>query len=138
MVRQVEETDTVVSLIVDLPRKHITTFMVRYGPNYRKALDNILNRTESLTGVLEWVSTHLSVFRKQITNIQPPISHWNNAEKAHGNKRDTSDFKRWRNLATERAGYPSERHVLPEQASIDLIFEGRGDLEDIELDAPTL
>ena len=81
--------------------------------------------------------------------------HWNEAEKAHGYKRDKLD--QWRQLATIKPE-PVNRVPLPEQATIDKvssaaqvvetsrlirspvtqIYEGRGDLEDIEMDWPTL
>ncbi len=35
-------------------------------------------------------------------------------------------------------GTQLDRHILPEQANIDTITEGRGDLEDIDDNAPTL
>ncbi|CAE6499152.1 unnamed protein product [Rhizoctonia solani] len=93
---QVEETDTIVSLIVDLPHKRLTTFMAfSYG-------------------------------------------HWSFPEQAHGNKRSVQDLERWRGLATREAGLPMKRHIIPEQATIDRIFEGQGDLEDIDNNDITL
>ncbi|CAE6467619.1 unnamed protein product [Rhizoctonia solani] len=92
----VEETDTIVSLVVDLRLKRLTTFMVfSYG-------------------------------------------HWNFSEQAHGDKRNSRDLERWRELATQEAGLPMKRHVIPEQATIDSIFDGPGDLEDIHDTASTL
>ncbi|KAH7339265.1 hypothetical protein B0J17DRAFT_705408 [Rhizoctonia solani] len=92
----VEETDTIVSLVVDLRLKRLTTFMVfSYG-------------------------------------------HWNCSQQAHGDKRNLGDLERWRGLATQEAGLPIKRHVIPEQATIDRIFDGPGDLEDIDDTAPTL
>ncbi|GHJ86382.1 hypothetical protein NliqN6_2784 [Naganishia liquefaciens] len=90
----VEETGTVVSIIVDLAQKRITTYMA---------------------------------FSR---------GHWDFPEKAHGDKRNPEDFARWRELAS--VGKNTDREVLPEQATIDEIFEGRGDLEDIDEDAPTI
>ncbi|QRV93644.1 phenolic acid decarboxylase [Ceratobasidium sp. AG-Ba] len=95
LVGYVEETDTVVSLIVDLPRMHVTTFM---------AFSN---------------------------------GHWSQPEQAHGNKRSQKDIERWRELAKVKAGLPGQRHVIPEQATIDLVIDGQGDLEDIDEQSPT-
>jgi hypothetical protein len=53
-----------------------------------------------------------------------------------GDKRNPEDFERWRKLA--EVGKNTDREVIPEQATIDTITEGRGDLEDIDEDAPTL
>ncbi|KAJ9122770.1 hypothetical protein QFC24_004200 [Naganishia onofrii] len=90
----VEETGTVVSIIVDLTQKRITTYMA---------------------------------FSR---------GHWDYPEKAHGDKRNPEDFERWRKLA--EVGKNTDREVIPEQATIDTITEGRGDLEDIDENAPTL
>ncbi|CUA74702.1 hypothetical protein RSOLAG22IIIB_05671 [Rhizoctonia solani] len=64
--------------------------------------------------------------------------HWNFSEQAHGDKRILQDLERWRGLATRSSGCPSKRQVIPEQATIDKIFDGPGDLEDINDDSPTL
>ena len=53
-----------------------------------------------------------------------------------GDKRNPEDFERWRKLA--EVGKNTDREVIPEQATIDTITEGRGDLEDIDENAPTL
>ncbi|KAK9898838.1 hypothetical protein P389DRAFT_193858 [Cystobasidium minutum MCA 4210] len=89
-----EETGTVVSIIVDLTKKHITTFMA---------------------------------FSK---------GHWEYPEEAHGDKRNPKDLERWRGLA--KVGTQMEKHILPEQATLNKIYEGKGDLEDIDPEAPTL
>ncbi|KAK4687536.1 hypothetical protein P7C73_g2578, partial [Tremellales sp. Uapishka_1] len=94
LVLTLAETGTVVSIIVDLPKKRITTYMA---------------------------------FSK---------GHWDFPEKAHGDKRNADDFARWRTLAD--VGKNTDRHILPEQATIDTISEGKGDLEDIDDDAPTI
>ncbi|KAL0487288.1 padC [Acrasis kona] len=89
-----EETGTIVSLVLDIEEKRITTFMA---------------------------------FSK---------GHWTKPEEAHGDKRNQQDLQRWRGLAT--IGNQMERHIIPEQANIDLIFEGRGDLDDVDENAVTL
>lgn len=53
-----------------------------------------------------------------------------------GDKRNPADFARWRELAS--VGKNTDREILPEQATIDRITEGRGELEDIDEDAPTI
>ncbi|PWY98236.1 hypothetical protein BCV70DRAFT_202020 [Testicularia cyperi] len=62
--------------------------------------------------------------------------HWENAEAAHGNKRNPEDFERWRGLA--KIGIQTDRKVLSDQADIIELFRGQGGLEDIDLNAPTL
>lgn len=62
--------------------------------------------------------------------------HWEHAEEAHGDKRNPKDFERWRGLA--RIGCHIDRHMLPEQADILEVFRGKGDLEPIEHDWPTV
>lgn len=91
-VNWLEETGTVVSLILDIENKRITTFMA---------------------------------FSQ---------GHWEHPEQAHGDKRE--DLKRWRELS--KIGISTNRYLITEQASIDEIFEGRGDLPDISLNLPTL
>ncbi|EMC90836.1 hypothetical protein BAUCODRAFT_144008 [Baudoinia panamericana UAMH 10762] len=61
--------------------------------------------------------------------------HWENAEDAHGNKRNPKDLERWRGLA--KIGSQSERFMLTEQANIVEHFKGKGDLEPIDPDAST-
>ncbi|GAA6002732.1 hypothetical protein JCM10207_007648 [Rhodosporidiobolus poonsookiae] len=61
--------------------------------------------------------------------------HWEFPEKAHGYKREK--LEEWRKLA-EYKPLPQYRHVLTEQATIDKIYGGRGELEDIEMEWPTL
>ncbi|KAJ9109788.1 hypothetical protein QFC20_003204 [Naganishia adeliensis] len=91
---EIFQTGTVVSIIVDLAQKRITTYMA---------------------------------FSR---------GHWDNPEKAHGDKRNPADFSRWRELA--QIGKNTDREILPEQATIDTITEGRGELEDIDEDAETI
>ncbi|KAJ9117014.1 hypothetical protein QFC22_004672 [Naganishia vaughanmartiniae] len=88
------ETGTVVSIIVDLTKKRITTYMA---------------------------------FSR---------GHWDYPKEAHGDKRNPEDFERWRKLA--EVGKNTDREIIPEQATLDEIFEGRGDLEDIDETAPTI
>jgi hypothetical protein len=59
------------------------------------------------------------------------------AEEAHGDKRNPSDFDRWRGLA--KIGGPKDRHTIMEQATLEVIEDGRPDyMGDIEDDAETL
>nr|CUI18215.1 ferulic acid decarboxylase [Cordyceps farinosa] len=61
--------------------------------------------------------------------------HWENAEAAHGDKRNAKDLERWRGLA--KIGSQTDRFMLSEQATILETFKGPGDLQPIEADAPT-
>lgn len=61
--------------------------------------------------------------------------HWENAEEAHGDKRNEKDFERWRGLA--KKGTQIERFMLSEQAVLVEKFKGKGDLAPIEPNAPT-
>jgi len=59
------------------------------------------------------------------------------AEDAHGDKRNDKDFDRWRGLA--KIGGPKDRHTIMEQATIQVIEDGKPDyMKDIEADAETL
>lgn len=49
-----------------------------------------------------------------------PTGHWEEPEKAHGDKRKPEDLQRWRELA--QIGTQMEKHILPEQASINKIY----------------
>lgn len=62
--------------------------------------------------------------------------HWEEAEKAHGEKRNAADLERWRGLA--KIGSQVERKLLSEQAVICEKFHGKGDLNPIEESWPTL
>lgn len=62
--------------------------------------------------------------------------HWDNPEKAHGDKRNKEDFERWRGLA--KIGNQAERFMLSEQAHILETFKGKGDLVPISPEDPTL
>lgn len=62
--------------------------------------------------------------------------HWEEAEQAHGDKRNKSDLERWRGLA--KIGTQVERKLLSEQAKIAEKFRGKGDLEPIDESWPTL
>jgi hypothetical protein len=62
--------------------------------------------------------------------------HWENAEAAHGNKRNADDLARWRGLA--KIGIQTDRKLICEQAEIVEDFHGPGDLEPIDMDLPTL
>ena len=61
--------------------------------------------------------------------------HWENAEDAHGDKRNPKDLERWRGLA--KKGTQTERFMLSEQAELAEKFKGKGDLVPIEPNAPT-
>lgn len=87
-----EETGTIVSMVLDIENKRISTYMA---------------------------------FSK---------GHWEHEELAPGDKREM--FERWRELS--KIGITTNRYLITEQANIDNIFEGRGDLPDISLDLPTL
>lgn len=62
--------------------------------------------------------------------------HWENAEKAHGDKRNAEDFQRWRELA--KIGTQVDRFLLNEQADILESFKGKGDLIPIKGDEETV
>lgn len=80
------------------------------------------------------VSLVLDIDEKQITTfIAFSQGHWENAEKAHGDKR--TDLDRWRELS--KIGIQTNRYLISEQATIDVISEGRGDLPDISLELNT-
>lgn len=74
--------------------------------------------------------------KKITTMLNFSKGHWEYPEKAHGDKRNPEDFQRWRELA--KVGAPTERKVLNEQADILETFHGAGNLEDIDLNAPTM
>lgn len=48
------------------------------------------------------------------------IGHWENPEEAHGDKRNPKDLERWRGLA--KIGTQMEKHILPEQATLNKIY----------------
>jgi hypothetical protein len=48
------------------------------------------------------------------------IGHWDNPEEAHGDKRNPEDLERWRGLA--KIGTQMERHIIPEQATLNKIY----------------
>ncbi|KAA8643989.1 hypothetical protein EYZ11_011359 [Aspergillus tanneri] len=89
-----EETGTIVSLVYDIPKKKITTFM-----GFSKG-------------------------------------HWEKSLEAHGDKRNTEDLARWRELA--KIGIQTDRHLLSEQTIIVEDFRGPGDLLPVSMDTPTL
>ncbi len=62
--------------------------------------------------------------------------HWENPDKAHGDKRNPEDFERWRGLS--KIGTQAERYMLAEQATVLEVFRGKGDLVPIGPDAVTL
>ncbi|KAI9745414.1 MAG: hypothetical protein M1818_000948 [Claussenomyces sp. TS43310] len=62
--------------------------------------------------------------------------HWENAEAAHGDKRNPEDLQRWRGLA--KLGTQTERYMLSEQADILEVFHGPGELEPIDPEASTM
>jgi hypothetical protein len=101
-----------VSLVYDITRKQITTLLA-----FSKGLFGL-----DASGAQ--------------TLIASPIGHWENAEDAHGDKRNSADLERWRGLA--KIGIQTDRKLLAEQAEIVETFHGKGDLEPIEHDWPTL
>jgi hypothetical protein len=62
--------------------------------------------------------------------------HWEHPLEAHGDKRRSEDFERWRGLA--KLGHQAERFMLSEQADIKEAFKGAGDLVPIEKDVVTI
>lgn len=62
--------------------------------------------------------------------------HWENAEEAHGDKRNPDDMKRWRKLS--EIGTQIDRFLLNEQADIVENFKGKGDLIPINGDEETV
>ncbi|GAA5827285.1 hypothetical protein JCM11251_001205 [Rhodosporidiobolus azoricus] len=83
------------------------------------------------------VTLALDIENKRVTTAMFfSYGHWEFPEKAHGYKREKLD--EWRELARVEGGEPRKRHALPEQATIDKIYEGKGNLEDIEMEWPTL
>lgn len=62
--------------------------------------------------------------------------HWENAQEAHGDKRKSADFERWRKLG--EIGGPTDRYLLNEQAEILEVFKGKGELEWVEESAETM
>lgn len=61
--------------------------------------------------------------------------HWMEPEQAHGYKKD--QLEQWRGLS-EIGNQARDRYILPEQATINEIYEGKGDLEDIDMSWPTV
>jgi hypothetical protein len=74
--------------------------------------------------------------KKITTLLNFSKGHWEQAEAAHGNKRNAADLERWRGLA--KIGKQTDRHILNDQADIKKAFKGQGDLEQIDMDWPTL
>lgn len=74
--------------------------------------------------------------QKITTMLNFSKGHWDYPQQAHGDKRNPDDFKRWKELA--KVGIQTDRKILNDQANILESFKGKGDLEDIDLDAPTL
>lgn len=75
-------------------------------------------------------------FNKISTLLGFSAGHWSNPTQAHGDKRNPSDFQRWRELANQ--GNQTDRFLLSEQADILERFHGAGELEPIEESWPTL
>ncbi|KAF1353212.1 Calycin-like protein [Delphinella strobiligena] len=73
--------------------------------------------------------------RKITTLLGFSQGHWENAEAAHGDKRNPEDFARWRKLAD--IGNQQARFMLSEQANLVEIYKGKGNLVPIEPDAQT-
>lgn len=80
------------------------------------------------------VSLVLDINNKRVTTlIAFSQGHWENPEIAHGNKRD--NLPKWRELS--KIGIQTNRYMLTEQATIHNIYEGLGDLEEINLEWST-
>lgn len=80
------------------------------------------------------VSLVLDINNKRVTTlIAFSQGHWENPEIAHGNKRD--NLPKWRELS--KIGIQTNRYMLTEQATIHTIYEGPGDLEEIDLEWST-
>ncbi|OCF40846.1 hypothetical protein I317_05296 [Kwoniella heveanensis CBS 569] len=62
--------------------------------------------------------------------------HWENADAAHGDKRNPDDFARWKGLAD--IGRQTDRFMLSEQAHIVEKFRGPGNLRPVSPDVVTL
>jgi phenolic acid decarboxylase len=83
------------------------------------------------------VSLVYDIPRKKITTLLAfSKGHWENAESAHGDKRNAEDLERWRGLA--KLGIQTDRFMLSEQADILEDFRGAGSLVPIDMDMPTL
>ena len=75
---------------------------------------------------------------KKITTLLGfSAGHWNNPEKAHGDKRNPEDLERGRALAKEGKSQ-ADRKLLHDQAKIAENFKGLGDLQDVDESWPTL
>lgn len=74
--------------------------------------------------------------RRLATLVTFSKGHWLRAADARGDKRNPGDLERWRRLARE--GTQTERLMLSEQAHVVQRFRGRGDLEPISDEDPTL
>ncbi|KPM46152.1 hypothetical protein AK830_g257 [Neonectria ditissima] len=61
--------------------------------------------------------------------------HWQNPTAAHGDKRNATDFQRWRDLA--KIGTQVERFMISEQGTVVDKFRGKGDLVPIAPNATT-
>ncbi|KAL8290363.1 hypothetical protein RQP46_002621 [Phenoliferia psychrophenolica] len=82
------------------------------------------------------VTIALDLPMKRITTFMAfSYGHWNFPEKAHGYKR--GQLEQWRELA-KLGNQTTDRHPLPEQATLDKVYQGKGELQDIEMDWPTL
>jgi len=82
------------------------------------------------------VTICLDLPQKRITTFMAfSYGHWEFPDKAHGYKRE--QLEQWRALS-KLGNQTTDRHVLPEQATLDKVYEGRGRLRDIEMDWPTL
>ena len=76
------------------------------------------------------VSAVYDIERQEMTTlIAFSKGHWENPKDAHGDKRNETDFERWRDLA--KVGTQVERYMLSERATIVEKFKGKGELKDI-------
>jgi hypothetical protein len=83
------------------------------------------------------VSLVYDIPRKKITTLLAfSKGHWENADSAHGDKRNAEDLERWRGLA--KIGVQTDRFLLSEQADILEDFRGKGSLVPVDMSLPTL
>ncbi|KAI9331040.1 Calycin-like protein [Zopfochytrium polystomum] len=84
------------------------------------------------------VSMTVDLVRKTVTSmIAFSRGHWDHNTLAHGDKRNPDDLARWRSLAKVGGGQ-MDRVMLHETATFTEVAKGPGDLEPIDLNAPTL
>lgn len=111
------ETGTIVSIVYDIPNKKLSTLI-----GFSKGKPARPRR-------------HGPVWKRANSN-PTTTGHWECAKDAHGDKRNPQDFARWRGLA--KMGIQTDRKMLNEQADILEVLHGKGVLEPIEREWPTI